>query len=211
MKVFKRIYISLFGAIDSVVDRLQNHDALVAASLAELDAKLREARSSYASLTRTLQKTDEDIARANKEHELWRSRARERLEQGSKDAALECLRRSQSAEQTSKTLQVQRQSSESARQRVEQTINEMQNMHKMLTLRHRELKAREQCQGLSISTPVHNVKDVEEMLHRWEDSLGGGIEESPPLDEFSAEFEKRERDMLLEQELEQLMKETNAA
>lgn len=205
MKLIKRLCLSVIGTVDTVVDRLQNHDALVVASLAELEQKLKEARSSYAALTRTLGKTEEAISLAQREYEQWRARACDRGALGDKESALECLRRSQLAQQTSAALEVQRKSSESARRKVEQAITEMQNMHKTLGLRYRELRVREQCQGLTSISPFTSVQEAEAMLHRWEDSLGE-VEETLATDEFAAEFEIGEQRAALEQEFERLMK-----
>ena len=206
MHLIKRLYLSAFGTIDSVVDRLQNHDALVRASLGELDDKLKEARTSFAVLTRTLNKTEEDIRSAGAEQKLWQQRAKEKAGANQREAALECVRRAQRAERSTQQLEGQRNSSANSRRRLEQTIAEMENMQKTLTLKHRELRVREQCQGLSQFSPFTSVKEAEAMLSRWEDTLGGESTQMQ-VDSFESEFEVAEQRAALEEELDRLLTE----
>lgn len=206
MHFLRRVYISVFGTVDAVVTRLQNHDALVAVSLKELEEKIRAAQMAYGTLTRTLAKIDEDATQALKDEELWTIRAKERGASGDKSAAIECLRRAHRAKATVEALQKQRETSTIAHRNLQTTISELQSSQKTLTLKHRELKARAEIQGATEFTSTISGGDVREMLGRWEDVLGTAVPTEPAVDQFEAAFAENETQTALEAELTELLK-----
>ena len=206
MNVFKRLYVTTFGSIDSFVTRIQNHDALVGASLKELEGRIREAQISFGSLTRTLQRSTDAIAQADRELVTWTERARKEGGAGRKEAALECLRRAESTKQTRAALTKQLAHSEVSHRALQSRIVELQNLQKTLTLRHRELKARTQMQEADSSTAAISEHDVAEMLNRWEDSLGAAPVGEPVEDTFERTFSREEEREALEAQLAELLK-----
>lgn|GEM_PF-6621378 len=200
MKMFKKLYLTLSGSMHTVVDRLQNHEALAVASLSELDDRIHAARAAMASLTRGLKSTEEEIATAEREAEQWRTRAKQQGESGDREAALQCLHRAHNHDQRCQALQRQRTTSQAAHQRLQQTLSEMQSMHTTLALRIKELRLRQSCQGFEDSVFSASLNDPTATLDRWEDTLGGAYE-PVPLDPLKEEYEQREQRVHLEAEL----------
>ena len=199
MQLFRKIYVSAFGSVESVVNRLQNHDALAAVSLQDLDGKIREAQIAFGTLSRTLKKFEVDIAQAERDENLWCERAKSEGARGAKDAAIECLKRSHQARNTKEALTKQRVTSEVAHQRLQASITELQNLQKTLTLRHRELKARAEIEGAQSFTSTITGNDLQEILGRWEDSLGGEV--FGEVDTFESKYTAAEEQAVLEAEL----------
>jgi phage shock protein A len=206
MRLFKKLYVTAYSSIDSVVTKLQNHDSLVAVSLQELEQKVRQAQIAYGSLTRSLQRTEEDIAKAESEEQLWTARAKKEGTEGKKDAALECLRRAHRSKQTREALGKQREISEVSHRKLQASITELQNLQKNLTLKHRELKARTEIQDAQASTSEVSGLDVSEMLSRWEDSLGIAPSAQASVDTFETNYSESEQRAALEAELQELLK-----
>ena len=206
MHLFRKLYVTAYSSIDAVVTKLQNHDSLVAVSLQDLDQKVRQAQIAFGSLTRSLQKTEEDIAKATSEEQAWIVRAKKEGTEGRKDAAMECLRRAHAAKATRDALGKQRESSEASHRKLHASITELQNLQKSLKLKHRELKARTEIQDAQTSTAEVSGLDVSEMLHRWEDSLGIAPLAEPALDSFEAHYSDSEQRAALEAELKELLK-----
>lgn len=204
MKMFKKLCISLSGSIDSLVDRLQNHEALAVASLSELEEKIRGARVSQAELGRALKRTGDDMSSARESAIKWRERAMERGIVGDREAALECLQRVHQEEERAASLEKQMETSRASHARLQQTITEMRNAHSVLSLRLRELRLRQQCEGFDAGSQLLSAAEAEQTLNRWEDSLGGTLER-PDIDIFEQPFRQREDRLRLENELTALL------
>jgi len=204
MKMFKKLCLTISGSLGTVVDRLQNHEALAVASLGELEDRIHGARTALASLARGLKHTDEEIVKTSREAAQWRVRAKEKGESGDREVALQCLHRARLSEKRSQVLEQQRVSSQAAHQRLQQTLSEMQNMHATLGLRVRELRLRQQCEGAEGLFLEGAISDPAVMVNRWEDALGG-ICEIVPEDPLLQEFERHEQRVELEGELERLL------
>jgi phage shock protein A len=204
MKMFKKLCLTISGSLGSVVDRLQNHEALAVASLGELEDRIHGARTALASLTRGLKHTDEEVAKTSREAAQWRARAKEKAESGEREVALQCLQRARLSEKRSQVLEQQRASSQAAHQRLQQTLNEMQTMHATLALKIKELRLREQCQGAEGLFLGGTPSDPAAMVNRWEDALGG-VSENLPEDPLLCEFERNEQKAELEVELARLL------
>lgn len=204
MKMFKKLYLTLSGSMHTVVDRLQNHEALAVASLHELEDRIHAARAAMASLTRGLKSTEDEIATAESEALQWRTRAKQQGESGDRETALQCLHRARAHDQRCQALQRQRSTSQAAQQRLQQMVSEMQSMHATLSLRIKELRLRQSCQGFEDSVFSASVTDPIATLDRWEDTLGGTFDFTP-LDPLKDEYERREQRVQLEAELSEML------
>ena len=129
MKMFKKLYLTLSGSMHTVVDRLQNHEALAVASLSELEDRIHAARVATASLARGLKSTEEETASTEREAVQWRTRARHQGESGDRETALQCLHRARTLDQRAHALHRQRTTSQAAHERLQQTLSEMQSTH----------------------------------------------------------------------------------
>ena len=204
MKMFKKLYLTLSGSMHTVVDRLQNHEALAVASLSELEDRIHAARVATASLARGLKSTEEETASTEREAVQWRTRARHQGESGDRETALQCLHRARTLDQRAHALHRQRTTSQAAHERLQQTLSEMQSTHATLSLRLKELRLRQSCQAFDDPIFSGAATDPMATLDRWEDTLGG-THEFTPFDPLKEECEQREHRVQLEAELSELL------
>jgi len=204
MQLFKKIYVTAFGSVDSLVSRLQNHDALTAVSLHELGQKIKEAQVAFGALSRNLQRIKGEVVQVEQEEKLWLERAKSEGVSGNRESAVKCLSRAHAARRSKELLSKQHEASERSHQKLQSNIAQLQDLQRTLTLRHSELKARADFQGASEQTTQFAGGDIQEILGRWEDSLG---EVDPgEIDPFEAQYRNGEERAALEAELEILLK-----
>ena len=207
MNIIKKIYISVYGKFDNVVDRMQNNDALVSASLIDLKNKIKESRITFGELTRTLDKLKKDLEVSKLEYEKWIQRAKEKGALGEREVALECIRRAHNEKRSIEMVERQIKSSLITHQTVGEKLKELETLNKTLTLKHKELKARENSEITNQFIASDTTLDTEEMLNKWEDKLGilNNQNDDIIVDTMKSEFELNENLQQLNAELDSLL------
>jgi phage shock protein A len=219
MNIIKRIYITAFGNLDSAITKIQNHDALLSVSLKEFEGKIENARIALKALQRSLNKTENDIHAAKADVAVWQERAVERGKRGTdqeKEKAIECLRRSNMSKKRVAVLEKQYETTKASYESLKKKIDDLKNTYTTLSLKHKELKAKEAYQGahedmgITLEHPSSGAHEVQKLISQWEDilSIKTDYTTSPAKDEdaFEADFLNEEEKEDLNNQLSDLIK-----
>jgi phage shock protein A len=164
MRVFHRLKQTLSVTIESLLDQVENQEAVVVATIREVEQGGSRVRIHRKGCERRIDVLERTIEQQTAEAELWRERAR-RLE-SDRDKALECVRRLRAAGalRASASEQLEKQKELLATIREDERVIE----EKLAELRRRraQLSTREARAGAQAG--VETLGDIDGVFDRWE-------------------------------------------
>jgi len=174
MSLFKRITHTLSSRLDQVVSEIENHDAVIQATLTEMQKKLSEAKIRLRHVHDEQRSITKQIQEHQTQTERWRTRALSCAEED-EEKALQCVKRANASEQAKKKLsqllkEYDRTTEKLARdvQAGEQQIAELKQKHKIMRARESTSQVLDSCETLT-----HFSKDdLQHSFDRWEVEIG---------------------------------------
>lgn len=173
MSLFKRLSTTLISRFDQVVTEIENHDAIIQASLTEMSGKIAKAKIALNRACREGERLKTEITENRNNVQRWRERA---VSCGKTDEpkALECLRRAHrcqdQAEALQKTLDGYQHSIETMTRNIQSSEQQLTEMKQKLTL----MRAKQATSKVNATVSTRN-SDMESMLeetfNRWEMNL----------------------------------------
>ncbi|MBX2823356.1 MAG: PspA/IM30 family protein [Gammaproteobacteria bacterium] len=216
MSLFTRLSATLVAGVDRTVSRIENHDAIVEASLREGRRAQAQARIRLRQVQRDGEKLKEREQTLETQIELWNERARA-THDDDRARALECIRRRKLAstelDRVRELLKQHRKLDTDVRASLDHMGQRLQEM----TQQRNQLRTRESAaQAQKVLTRIESSRDgtVDDTFERWEVSISENeiVNEFDPvgsdLDDFDAEFVAAEDRVELELELDQLLTES---
>ena len=214
MSIIKRISATLTSRIEQVVGELENHDAVIQATLREVRSKVAEARIRLSQVQREAEQFQSQHEEQKNLAARWRQRAIVSAEMD-ESKALECLRRAhQCDQQVQRLLQAGHQYEQTAH-RLEQDIARSEERLRTLKQKHTLMRAR-QSSGVALAatheTEGDVIRQVEDSFDRWEISIAqmemtvDHVDTLDTLDTLEREFTSSEEAHDLRQELTDLLK-----
>lgn len=210
MSIFKRLSATLVSRIDQVVGEIENHDAVVQASVDEMRRKVAESKVRLGQLHREQERLEKQIREQQDKAQRWRQRAVETAKTD-ETKALECVSRSRhcrgQAEQLQQALLQYQRTAEKLAADIQTAEHRLTEVKQKLTL----MRARQSTNAARHATRQYN-EDAAELLDdtfdRWEINitaaeLGAGSE--PVVDPIEREFVQREHEDELRRELDTLL------
>lgn len=206
MSLIKRISSTLVSRIDKVVSEMENHEAVIEASLGEKSQKIAAAKVSLSRVRQQEAQTRKDIQTQIERAALWEKRA---IESAAIDEsrALECVRRKRLSFHRVENLEdllnkyvLQVEQLGADIERGEQRIRETRHRLDMLKARQHTNAAL----AVTHSTKTGIDDDIEKAFDRWEITLGSQslqIEEPADFDNIEREFLEKETHEDLQREL----------
>ncbi len=137
MSLFKRLSTTLFARIDQVVGEIENHDAVIQATLNEMRKKIAEAKVCLSQVHREKERLEQQGEELQENARRWQQRAIE-CAGADEEKALECVSRSRFCEQ--KNIRLRQainqyvQTTEKLGQDVESSEQRLTEMKQKLTL-----------------------------------------------------------------------------
>ena len=198
----------LVAQIDSIVGRIENHEAVASSTLRAAARAAARARVQLARVGRDGVALRQRLEEARENEARWRDRAI-RLVANDEAQALECLRRRRAEERAVASLGERLREHEHAERALAADVAAVEERLRGLRERHHLLATRE-----SRTTAVSNLPDLDsfEVFERWEMAVAEreitGGHGGEPRDAFAAEFERAEQESDLRAELEGLRFET---
>ena len=195
---------TLVAQVDSIVGRIENHEAVAESALRAASRAAARAKVRLARVRRDGEALRERLEAARESEARWRDRA-EGLAERDRDAALECLRRRRAAEREVATFERRLEAHGRTERALQADVAAVEDRLSGLRERHHVLATRE-----SRAEAVSGVEDCEvgEVFERWELALAerevyaGALAETP--DAFEADLDRAEEDAALRAELEAL-------
>lgn len=207
MKRFKRIAASLTARVDEVVRGIENHDAVVAASLQDLRRTLARARVRHNRVRAQREHQGRRVDELHAESDTWRERARASADD--EDTALQCLRRDRHCQARAEQLAATHARLLDAERRLEIQLERLGERYESLHARRHSMRGRQaaaEAARASASAEWGDDTDLEEILDRWdieiteteldagaqpdEDPLARGFDEAETLSSLRAELEE---------------------
>jgi phage shock protein A len=207
MRVFHRLKQTLSVSIESLLDQVENQEAVVIATIREVEQGGSRVRIHRKGCERRIDVLERTIVEQTAEAELWRERAVRLKDE--RDKALECVRRKRAIEAicASAALQLEKQKELLASISEDERVIE----EKLCELRRRraQLSSREARAGAQAG--VETLGDIDGVFDRWE----ARIEEreivlearSPDKDGFARNLSEEEERAALSADLDRLLDE----
>ncbi len=215
MSLFKRLSATLVSRIDQVVGEIENHDAVIQATLDGLCKKVAVAKQRLAQARREEDRVRQQILEQNEQVERWRLRAVESAHDD-EAKALECVRRSrlglQKIERLEQSLSQSLLTTEKLARDIdasEQRLGEIKQKLILMRARNSAGSAR----NATHDTDIDTVRLLDETFDRWEISLTQSelVCNTPDavgsIDSIEREFLNRETQEALRNELAALLTE----
>jgi phage shock protein A len=206
MSIIKRLSATLVSNIDRVVGEIENNDAVIQATLAELRRKVATAKVRLAQVHRQEANLNRQIQQRREEEQLWGERA---LEAASTDEAkaLECVRRRLQSRRQAEKLEQGQQHYQLTAEKLARGVQEGEERLVEMGQKHTLMRARQStAEALHAANQAgdDSLQQVEDSFDRWEvkilqEEMMG--ESDDLLDPLDREFTHSENEQALRDEL----------
>jgi phage shock protein A len=210
MRVFHRFTHTVSAGIESLLDQVENQEAVAKATIRQIEEGATRVRGHRKKCERRISELEASSTSLTKESELWQERARRLRED--RDKALECVRRHLAADsaRTAQATELEQQRALRSKilldqQAIETKLSELRNRCAALSSREARCNAQ---------ASVDSCGDIERVFDRWEarlDGVEGTIETAPAVDYFAESLTREEDSARVEAELERLLSSSGKA
>lgn len=212
MKIFKRWTASVVTSFDNIIGQVENHEAVVAASIKEAQEATTKAQVRLKRLQRDKVNMDNRLTKLRQSHEAWTQRALQ-VKDVDKEKALECLRRRETVSAEITSLEDELKKHTQLESQLTRDIESIAQRVRELKRRKNEFSAREYRAKAIESSQFDNEElsnELETVFERWEVKLSQSeAYAEPAFDNFEDSFIKDEERAALEQALDELTEEEN--
>jgi phage shock protein A len=212
MSIFKRLSATLVSRIDQVVGEIENHDAIVQATLTDMRKKVAEAKVRLQQVQREKSRLEQQIAEQQANSQRWRQRAVDNAKQD-ENKALECISRARHCEQNASRLQQAKAHYHQAADKLSHDINIAEQRLAEVKQKATLMRARQSSNNALLSTS-DSMPDTTQLLDdtfdRWEINITQtemAIDIGEPVDGIEHEFLQAEQQQELREELAALLAE----
>ncbi len=216
MSIFKRLSTTIATQLDHVVGEIENHDAIVKASISDLKKKIVEAKVRLDHVRNETNQLQNQVSQHQTDAKRWQSRAIE-CAQTDEQKALSCVSRARQCEQQISQLESAVNQYQQSAKKLDQDIKTAENRARELKQKHDLMRARQSsCATLKVTQETD--EDLTSMLcdtfDRWEIKLRQtelSIDAQPHIDSLEQEFVQQEQEDELRHALDDLLKSNQEA
>ena len=170
MTIFKRMTTSIWASVDRIVTQMENHEALVDASIAEIQRSAAKAKVSLNRVQTDGEKMRARIEENEKARGAWEQRA-VRCAKEDEAKALECLKKRNALTRQIETLRVQETEHRNVETQLAADLEAIEKNLRELRVKRNVLKTREsRADALSVlhGDDSRLVGEIGNILDRWE-------------------------------------------
>ncbi len=206
MKALKRLTMTLSAQINSMVDQLENHEAVANMALEEIRESMMQARFQIRRVQNEQRVYEQRVSELAQEEMRWRERALG-AQSESHDKALECVRRLKKTTDEITSLKQQILHHGTLEDQLTTDVKRIESQFEELKRKRNLLAARQsRSQALAAVAEHGNAEDVGHIFDRWERKVlrtevaseDLGVEADSFSQEFTRAEEKRELEALLQ-------------
>ncbi len=214
MSIIKRISTTLFSKLDHVVGEIENHDALIQATIKEQRKKIAAAKVQHARLQGAQQRIQDQISQLEAEEAQWAGRAIKEAERDP-SKAMACMQRRQQAKDQIRQLNQSRDEYQKAAEKMAQDISRSDSDLRSMKQKHELLRSRQTSADVLtvISDMDHSHADeLESSFDRWEIKISQAeimADSYEPVDSLEQAYVDEENQQALRMELEELIAKEN--
>lgn len=212
MSLFKRLSATLFSRIDQVVGEIENHDAVVQATLSDMRKKLAEAKVRLQHVHREQKRLQQQINEQQENAQRWRKRAVDSAKQD-ETKALECVSRhhhcQQNIERLTHALAQYQQTADKLASDIRNAEQRLSDVKQKLTLMRARQSTSSALQATS-DTNQDTTQLLDDTFDRWEINISQAemaVDVHDPVDLMEQEFINSEQEEELRHELATLLAE----
>lgn len=218
MSIFKRISATVASSIDHMVGEIENHEAVVQASLEDMQKKIATAKVRLSSLNRDKQSLEKKLGEIQAKAKTWKARAVQTANED-EDKALQCLSRAKQCEQQAETMKQSLQQYDVASHKLTSDIEQSEIKLSEMRQKHTIMRARQSTSSALNATNRSCEDNTQKLLDstfdRWEvnivESELANDDSLASMDNFAdsleQDFIKQENKTELAMELQALLKE----
>ena len=210
MSIFKRLSATLVSRVDQVVGEIENHDAVIQATLNDMRKKVAEAKVRLGQVHREKERLQQQGQELQENAQLWRQRAVE-CSEAEEEKALECVSRSRFCEQKEvklrQAMDQYTQTADKLGRDIESSEQRLTEMKQKLTL----MRARQSTNSAINATSEMNnnvESQLDETFDRWEINISQAemiVDQHESTDLLERDFLIKEKDEDLRKELSMLL------
>ena len=212
MSLFKRLSATLVSRIDQVVGEIENHDAVVQATLNDMRKKVAEAKVRLQQVQREKTRLEQQIIEQQANSQRWRQRAIDCAQQD-EAKALECVSRARYCEQHASRLQHAVAHYQQAADKLAHDIQAAEQRLAEVKQKATLMRARQSSSKALLSTTeskLDTTQLLDDTFDRWEINITQAemaIDVEEPIDGIEYEFLQAEQQAALHDELAALLAE----
>jgi phage shock protein A len=212
MSMFKRLSTTLVSRIDNVVGEIENHDAVIQASLSEMRKKIAQAKVNLTQIHREEAKLKQQIEELNIKQQKWRERAIS-CAAADEAKALTCLQKRQHCQQETARLKQALETYQQTSQKLAQDISDSETQLAEKNQKQTLMRARQSSSAAlnaSNKSLDEDACQLDNSFDRWEVKISQTEmchDTTPMIDPIEHDFITQEQQHELRQELTQLLAE----
>lgn len=205
MHLFKRITTTINSSVEDVVSRLENHDAIVEASIRECRQAAARTRVRLARVKRDGEQLRNMRVKTARDIALWTDRAAGSVD-SDENKALQCVKRKQQSETALRNLDASIQQHQQAERKLQDSLTHIEKRILEISQQRNTMRSRQSAaEAVRIINRLEGDSDssVEETFERWESSLL----ESEIARDYETRYDSLESEYLEQEELDDLKEE----
>lgn len=212
MNLIKRLTTSVTASLESAVGQLENHDAIVQATIKQTRQSTAQTRARINTLQQQLTVYETQLDEVIEQQNTWTDRAKE-LADRDEAKALECLQRRNQLATEQKRLQQRIAQQKELIDQVTINLEKLQKKLGEMEQKHTLLRTRQSVANVNRATANAEVgATLDDTFERWESLVLEhelGVNEGLPLDSLDQEFTKLESARELKAQLDVLKNEAS--
>jgi phage shock protein A len=207
MRVFHRFTHTVSASIDSLLDQIENQEAVVTASIRDVEHGAGRVRVHRKRCERRIAELEQRISALSAESRIWKQRAQRLRDDRSK--ALECVRRHLAAEQAQSAHVRELDQQRGLLEKICADEHAIETKLSELRTRCAALSSREARSAAQAG--AERAGDLDAVFDRWEARIEGAeafVDRAPGPDAFARTLSLEEEQARTEAELERILAET---
>jgi len=210
MNTLKRISTSITAQINTIIDQIENHEAVANVALNDIHEALMNAKIQIKRVQTERHKFQQQLDELKRDEQKWQERALQ-LRESDHERALECVRRLNRNREESASLLKQLEEHTALERQLERDVRQIESKFEDLKHKRSTLVARQsRAQALKAVTSHNDAADATGVFDRWEQKImrydASAELLAEPTDSFASEFENEEKKAELEEILKSLGK-----
>jgi phage shock protein A len=207
MRIFHRFTHTVSAGIESLLDQVENQEAVARASIQDIEQGAARVRGHRKRCERRIAELEARLDALATESELWKQRAARFRDD--REKALECVRRHLACAQSRTAHLAELEQQRCLRDKI--ALDQQAIDAKLIELRTRCAALSSRQARCAAESGPHSAADVERVFDRWEARLDGAegvIEGAPSVDYFAQALGREEDRVRTEAELERILAES---
>jgi phage shock protein A len=217
MSSLKRIFVSIKSQIDHVADDFENHEALAAAAIQDLQAIAGKTNLHLHRISKLSAQYQKQLAEQQEQARLWSERAIQSRETD-EQTALQCVKRLRRVQKQVAVLEQQLQQNTAQEEKIRSDLGAIQEQLQDLKNKKEILAARQNRASVKdalYDKRGHSLQDVQNVFDRWEGSVVSSEFDTPEplleIDTLAKDFEQAEDELALKMMLDELTAESDTS